>query len=444
MAALVLGAASCNPTEPPPPPGGDGEWNTAPPAAWEPQFRCSGEGAGNALNLNREDLGLDSTIVIKFNGSGAPTVTVTPSSDFVNAIPLGMGHLELRIGEPIAYNIILSGTTANGSLKLYAEYRAALYLNGVNIANPSGPAISIQSTKQVDVRTVDCDRRNILQDGANYGTSIDGEDAKGAFFSEGQLIFQGRGSLEVRAKNNHAIVSDDYIEVEGGDIIVYESKNDGIHANGRINIKGGALQIKCVGDAIQNERLLPVTISGGKVAVRTTGEKGHGIASEAGGVIIQNSPDINISLTGDGSKGIRSHGDVKIQGGAIYIDAHGRRNALNPDDDKDSSAAAGIKADGNVEISGGKLTIKCTRLEQKAKGINADGDVIVSGGETKIHADGDGVKVRGAFRMSGGTLYARSRLGGNSEDIDCGENMFYHTGGALDAQLNGRKNEGDL
>jgi len=175
------------------------------------------------------------------------------------------------------------------------------------------------------------------------------------------------------------------------------------------------VQIKCVGDAIQNERLSPIIINGGKVTIRTTGTKGHGIVSDSGDIFISDSasrPNISITLTGNGSKGIRSHGNVTINGpDSLHIHAHGARESLT----EDTSSAAGIKADGDVTIRKGIVHIKAARANENGKGINVEGSVIISGGTTNITADGDGVKVRGTLNFSGGYLKARSA---NKKDID--------------------------
>ena len=444
----VLGAASlylggCDgPTKP------DDGGKTGP-GDWNPVLACPGDISAGVLDLNSDNLGLESDYaVIKFNNGSAPTVTfngpsVEPTIDGE--------HVSLKVhyyytnNSDLIYNVIVMGTAKNGSLRIEGGYRKTLYLNGADITNPTGPAINIQSGKRVDVHLVgSCDRRNILK-GAGRETVGEGEDKeqfKGAFFSEGSLIFGGSGSLEVSSTKKHAIVSDGFIEVESGNILIYQSESDGIHANERIAIKGGKLQIKCEGDAIQNERKTAgqdknpckITVSGGDIKIRTTGTKGHGIVSDSSDVVITgDATKIDITLTGNGSKGIRSRGDVEIDGATTYLEAHGARVLL---EGEDTSSAAGIRADGDVKITRGVLTIKSTRANENGKGLNIDGALKVIGGTTSITADGDGVKVLGAFNMSGGTLKARSA---RKKDIDCNVDTYSKTGGTLDAGINSRK-----
>jgi len=414
------------------------------PADWDPVWACPA-GVSDNLDLTKDNLGLVSDyVIIKFNNGGAPTVKYSEGGGDCEAgnyetidgenVSLSIGHCYEN--NEIVYSIILTGKAVNGSVKVDGGHRKTLYLNGVDITNPNKPAINIQSGKRVDVYLVgSCDRRNILK-GAGYDVpqGSGAPQAKAAFFSEGSLVFGGSGSLEVRSTRKHAIVSDGFIEVNSGNILIYESANDGIHANERITISGGKLQIKCVGDAIQNEKKMSgkdpayVTVSGGDIKIRTTGPKGHGIVSDSSDVIITgDATKINITLTGNGSKGIRSHGNVTISGANTYLEAYGARESSLTTDD--TSSAAGIRADGDVEITKGILTIKCVRANENGKGLNVDGNLKIGGGTTKITADGDGVRVRGAITMTGGVLDTKSA---NKSDIDC-DGKITRTGGTLTA-----------
>jgi len=412
------------------------------PGPWDPTWACPANVSAGGLDLTKENLGLaENYVVITFKNGSAPEVAFSDTvkgalgTSLGNKITITGEHVYFDVSHfysnnGIPYNIILSGTAKNGSLRLNANSRTTLYLNGVDITNPAGPAINLQNKKRTDVHLVgSCDRRNKLTDGPNYAAAD--VQTKGTLFAEGSLIFGGTGSIEIRSKSNHAIVSDEFVEIGkgSGSVIIYESKNDGIHANERINVYGGLLQIKCEGDAIQNEgkKPLPVTISGGTIKIRTTGAKGHGIVGEEGGVIINNdsgTANINITLTGSGSKGIRSRGNVIIDNrDSIYIEAHGARESAL----EDTSSAAGIKADKDVEIKRGILTIKCTRANENGKGLNIDGNLKVSGGTTKIAADGHGIKVGGSLTMSGGYLESKSA---QKRDIDC-VGKVNKTGGTL-------------
>jgi hypothetical protein len=245
------------------------------------------------------------------------------------------------------YNLLVSGITENGSLKIYGNHRMGLYLKSASIVNPSGPAINIQNRGETSVHLVG-GTENYIADGENYEIA-GGEDAKGTFFSEGKVSFSGCGSLEVNAKHAHAIAVDNDIEFEGG-----------------------------------------------KITARTIGIKSHGVSAHS--AAISKNANIKIETSGNGAKGIKSDGFMAVRGGTTYIKTSGGVHIDNSANPPDTSSATGIKADGSMEISGGTLVVKA--YGAGAKGINVGGNLTVPGGRTRVSANDDGVKVHGNFLLS--------------------------------------------
>ena len=371
------------------------------------------------LSKDQDDLGLSNAIVIRYNKGSAPYI-YNPYAEVQTEVTGENVVVKVASTTVTAYNFVVSGTATNGSLKMYGEFRTVLYLNGVSIANTSGPAINSQINNRMTVHLV-AGTENFLADGTGYdkGESAT-EQAKGTFFSEGALIFEGSGYLGVRGRNNHAIVSDGRLTVESGCIAVTESENDGIHANNDITINGGIVNITSKGDAIQSERLA-VIVSGGQVIAKTTGIKSHGIASgdstavnspANGRTTIKDNARIDITVDGNGSKGIKSSGFTEIMGGTINIQVNGSQHIQTSP--RDTSGAAGIKLDSDLFIEGGNLTIKS--LGNTAKGINVDGSFFMTGGNIDIDADDDGIKMKGDLRVTGGSGTVRSR---KTTALDC-------------------------
>jgi len=358
----------------------------------------------------------DKIIYIKYKNGSEPEITNDYSGD-VNITPNGEDiTVMVRNGAGI-YSFILSGTAINGSLKFTGKDKKELYLNGVSITNSKGPAINNQGgtkTERLLVHLVN-GTSNYLADGTNYKCKDfetgDTQKTKGAFFSEGKLEFEGSGSLEVKGRCHHAIAVDEDFEINNGRITVSEAAGDGIHVNDRIKIKGGVLDVKSNGDAIQNEKPPSnnddnpedwMRIVGGKIKAQTTGIKSHGIAAK-GRIRIDSTAVVQISVKGNGSKGIKSSYKVDFQGGKTSINVSGTKY-IDPKDE-DGSTPAGIKLDTintNLSITGGELTIKS--LGCKAKGINIANGTI-SNGTVNIEADDDGIKVQpqGGLQITGGT-----------------------------------------
>jgi len=352
-------------------------------------------------------------IEIKYNGGNAPEIIGSDASGV--SVSTDGENVAITLTGATERDVVLSGTAQNGSLKVSSQDRVNLYLNGVNITNGSGPAINIQKSSGKG-RTNVClasGKENYLE-GAS--TPVQGSE-KGAFFSEEKLTFTGNGSLEVKSRQGHAIVVDNDIEIENGKIIISQTAGDGIHANDRIEIKGGVIKIASVGDAVQSERD-SVIVSGGKILAKTTGIKSHGITSE-GSTSIRGSAKVQISVLGNGSKGIKSTRWMEILGGTAAILTKGNQDR----NDADTSTAAGVKVDADFFVEGGNLTIQSQG--SKAKGINTSGNIEMTAGNINVEADDDAIKVHGALKMSGGSITAASL---NKEVID---GTVQKTGGTI-------------
>jgi len=396
-------------------------------------------GGGSSSPSNLDDLGLENAIVIKYKNGSAPEIKNDYSSKVT--ITATDENVVVKIADSI-YHFVLTGSTGNGSLKISGDFKKSLYLNGVSITNSKGPAINIQNDKQVknsknskrvNVHLVN-GTQNLLSDAAGYKCSgfADGEEqAKGTFFSEGKLEFKDGGSLEVKGKCNHAIVADNNIEIESGKINVSEAKGDGIHANEGIEVKGGDITIKSVGDGIQSEKAPAgavsewVVFSGGKINVQTTDVRSHGIVSE-GPITVKGNVDITIKVSGNGSKGIKSKSWVEFLGGKTSIQTSGTTDNSDPNDD---SNATGLKLASDLMFNAGELTVKTTGAG--AKGINIDGKATIKGGTIDIDAKDDGIKIKGALAISGGAVKVKAGTG--SKALNTGDTgSCSKTGGTIE------------
>ena len=380
------------------------------------------------------------TVVITYK-EGKASYTGNPSG--VNVIVSG-NHVKVTSAKSdIAYT--LKGTTTNGSFKLYSDKKAQITLDGVSITNPTGAAINIQSGKTMMIKLAD-GAANYLEDGKSY--TLEGtEQQKGTFFSEGQLVFSGNGSLNMKSNYGHGIVSDDYVRVRGGNItinsvrdgistsdrfIMYDgvvnitAQQDGIDVDeGYIEIGGGQLTVNAVDEGItasyegdENSGIVDplitpyIDIKGGLIKVVTTGDKGHGVRamstfSMSGGIV-------QATTKGAGSKALMSEGGMSLTGGKVTVLTEG--NALY--EDGDLSSSAGIRSKGVLTMKNITLGIKSTGTG--SKGINNVGDVVMENCRATIIASGAthksngldsrsrGVDTDGNLTLNGGVMLVRS------------------------------------
>lgn len=357
-----------------------------------------------------------SIVTITYNGT---TATVNNNVSGVEVSANG-GHVVVN-STVSKVEYVLSGTTTNGSFKVYSEKKFKLSLSGVSILNPTGAAINIQSSKRVFVVCAD-GTTNTLADGSSYTSVTEGEDMKACLFSEGQLIFSGSGLLTVTGNYKHAITSDDYVRFRSGcNITVAAAKKDGIHTNDAVIIGGGVLNISSTEDAIQCEDG-GITMTGGFVKVSTTANKAHGLKSCLD--IIISGGAIQAQVAGAASKGISCDGNLTFSGGKLT--AFTSQTALY--EDNDLSSCAGIKCDSNILVTGGEIALQSTG--GAGKGINCDGSVTINDGTVKVITTGTqcvynrldssakGIKADGALTINGGTVLVKATGGEGSEGIE--------------------------
>ena len=354
--------------------------------------------------------------------------TVSTLPDGVEATVDGAGVIINSTIAGVAYE--LKGSSSNGYFKIYSEKKFHLTLNGVSLTNPTGAAINIQSGKRVFVTLAD-GTSNSLVDGSSYNTPDD-EDEKGTFFSEGQLIFNGKGSLEVTGNKKHGIVSDDYIRFRTGtNIYITASNGHGIKANDYVAIGGGVLNIEVSGTAkkgISSDGY--VLVSGGRTTILTSGDgeydEDEDDVSGAAGIkadlyFQMEGGQLNIKSTGAGGKGINTDGEIIINDGDIQVITTGQTFTYSSDLD---SKAKGIKSDTDVTVNGGTIKIKATGGEG-SEGLEAKGVMNINGGEIEIATYDDCINSAGDMYLNGGYIYAFAT---NNDAIDSNGNLYIKGG----------------
>lgn len=371
--------------------------------------------------------------VENYSTSQVLTITFSETGATINKIPPGLtatingGHIVINSTlSKIGY--ILKGKCSDGSLKIYSTKKFKLIANGLDLTNPTGPAINIQSGKTVYFSIAD-DKTNTLCDGAVYSapaTGSDGfeEDQKGTLFSEGQIIFDGysngTGTLNVKSLGGHAICSDDYIIVRGGNINILQAAKDGFRtkdkfiigrtaayspvitvnatgngidlSEGPLTIEAGKLDIKSGGEGIKVEyeaatpdpAVVPdATIKGGYINIATTGDKSSAIKTT--GNYTHTDGIVHARVSGNGSKIINSDGAVTIEGGKIT--GHSTGTLFADATATDPTSSGGIKSADNCTVTGGTIAIECSGAY--AKGINCNSDVTIDGGNVTVLSTGE-------------------------------------------------------
>ncbi|MEP4531913.1 MAG: carbohydrate-binding domain-containing protein [Cyclobacteriaceae bacterium] len=376
---------------------------------------CSNDDENNILatteDIDISDTNSSGTAEGDTNNTGADEDDLVENATFENTVQIVFSNTSASVTNPVPDDVVItqdgadvtinssiskvayeiSGTTADGMLKIYSEKKFKLSLTDLSIANNDGPAINIQSSKTIFVVL---EGTNSLTDAASYSDIPDDEDAKAAFFSEGQLVFSGSGSLDVAGSYKHGIASDDYIRVISGTITVSEAASDAIHTNDYIIVDGGTLNLTASSDGMDcdegyiiindgtfvinalddgiaasydideeeepDDSITPnVTINGGNFEINTS--EGEGIESK--GIMTINDGSINISAYDDG---INAIGNLYINGGNIYA-----YSLLND----------AIDSNEGITITGGTTIAIAVRTDMPDGSFDTDDDIFkITGG----------------------------------------------------------------
>lgn len=314
-----------------------------------------------------ENFKTTNTIEIKFSNS---SVNVSGDVAGVSIQCNGADVIVTSTAEKVNY--VLSGSTSDGSFKMADSEnnkKFTLTLNGVYINNNDGPAINIQSGKRCYVVAKD-GTYNSFSDGTSYTESD--EDQKGTFFSEGELLFSGKGHIKVTANAKAGIVSDDYIMIRPNtNIYVKATAGNGIKANDGIDVRGGV---------------------------------------------------VNVEATANAAKGIKSDGYYTQSGGRVIAIVTGQSEY--DAEERDYKGAKGLKADSLLTMNGGKLIIVSSGGSE-CEGIESKGKLVVNDGEMQSFACDDAINSADDMTINGGSVFAYST---GNDGLDANGNLYIRGG----------------
>ena len=330
------------------------------------------------------------TVNIVYNGSTATVTKADNISNYVTAevsgahVTITQTNTEAIDNDEITY--VLSGLTTDGSLTLDGSYKCTISLAGLTMTNPNGAAIDITNKKRIQLSAMN-GTENTLTDGSNGSQ-------KACIYSKGQLQLQGKGTLNVAGNTKHAIKSGDYISVKNLTLNITKAVGDGISCEEYFQMKSGTVTISGTGDdGIQCDL-------GGDTS---TGETTDHDDEDSGNVYIEGGT-LNITVTAAAAKGIKADGDMKISDGDITMKTTG--GGAWDSDDKKVKASSCLSADGNMTISGGTMNLNSTGAG--GKGINGDGAFTATGGTTTIKTSGNAVVASSSGSIS--TVSSSSQL----------------------------------
>ena len=416
-------------------------------------YKCTVSLAGLTMtNPSGAAINITNSKRIQISAKKGTENTLTDGSGSQKACIYSKGQLQLQ---------------GNGTLNVVGNYKhgikSASYIQiknlTLNITSTVGDGINCEEYFQMKSGTVTI--TGVGDDGIQCdlgGTTSTGETTDHEDEDTGNVYIEG-GTLNVTATATatKCVKCDGSISVTGGTITLNAkgaidtsdttdlSYAAGFKADGDFTQSGGDIIINVTGasgrgigvdgtftSAESSTGTLTITNSG---ALTSSGSTYFATAKGIkAGVVAINGGTIDITMSGQASKGIKSDsddgsGNMTITGGTITITNSGAGGYDGTE--KDAKGAGCLKADKNMTISGGTLTLKATGTGGKC--IKADGTLVVSEGtisatttgsqyrySSSVTASPKAIKSTGAMTISGGSIYAKS---GSHEGIESKSTM---------------------
>lgn len=401
-----------------------------------------------------ENLEFVTTVTVTYSGNSA---AVTSAGNAVKHYITG-ADVAIDLTDAGAAEIIASGKSDDGQLKVYGNSDVKLTLKGLELTSAKSAAINVQNKKilylhlEEGTTNVICDAES-QSDESYYPEGVVGDDEKrnGAIYCKGSVVVSGSGILSLTGKKKHGISVKSSLMIRPGvTLAINDVKDNCVKAEG-ITVLGGYLWAKTTADAgkcLSSDA--DVTIKGGQLKLYTSGgsiyeEDENDTSSPAGvkadgNIYIYNGEMLCIS-TGEGGKGLNADGGITMDDGIVNVVTSGGKYVYNAALDLDSSPK-GVKADGEITINGGVLNIQVTGRSDGSEGLESKSKITVNGGEVFVYAYDDAINVGGdnpvGLEINGGKIFA---FADNNDGIDSNGKLWVN-GGLVIASGSGAPEEG--
>ena len=412
----------------------------------------------------------DDNVLVKYNNTVADVYVAGNIANHITAQVTGARVAVMQDADVATeYTYTLQGTSNSGCFYHAGAYKMTLVMNGVNLVNPDSAAINIQNSKRIAVQLAD-GTTNTLADGAN-------NTKKAAFLVKGHAEFAKGGSLTITGNKKHALACNEYMEVKktvgtititsavadainvsqyfqmnGGTVNIQSCGDDGLQVDaedvtipeedGHVLIKGGTLTIN--GSAAGTKCIKAegnVNIEGGTLTLKHTGipvwdeedskiKEATGISTDRNLTINGAEAVVNITMTGNGARGMKCDSTMTCTAGNIDINCSGGDWAYST---VDTSSVKCAKADYAFILNGASM--KCTTTKDEAVGVHSEGTVLVSDGTLTLNTYDHGIKSDYDMEITGGTI-TYTINGPASKALKC-EGNLHISGGNISGTVSG-------
>lgn len=356
----------------------------------------------DTINSSADIVTADTDGLLKNSGA----ISAVFDSDYTD-IDLSAADGSTIITEGGAYR--LTGEL-NGQVVINAkDAQVDLILDGASIYSADSAAIYVKKADSVTIVSA-AGSENTLENGGSYITA-DGDDnnVDGAVFSKSDISFGGDGRLTIIAGAGHGVVSKDSLEIYGGTLDITAEKH-GLTAKDSLAVDGGSITINSGHDGLHcenadDETLGYIYIKSGELSIVSGGD---GIS--AGTSLQIDDGKIDITAGGGSSNAAeRTHSDNDMPGRGFFgfPDSSGSSDSSDSTDNAASDenegsapdSTKGLKAGGDISVSGGSITI-----DSADDSVHSNGNIGITAGEFSLATGDDGIHADGSLVIDGGSI----------------------------------------
>lgn len=323
---------------------------------------------------------------IGYDESECETITLSDNASTSSLKSVKIDGNTITVSEEGTY--IVSGTLSDGQIIIDGDKseKIRLILDGVTINSNAGAPIYVKQTDKLFITLAESSK-NVLTNNKQF--TADGDNNVDAvIFSKDDITLNGNGSLEITTNCGHGIVSKDDLKITSGTYSITSSSH-ALDGKDSMRIASGTFTLNSDKDGINSENaddtsLGFIYIAGGTFRITSDGD---GMDASAYLTIL----DCNATIKSGGGA---SNAEKKQE-------EFGRMEDASSSTDSDTASAKGIKAGGNLTISGGTLSLDCAD-----DAVHSNADISISNGNLTIATGDDGIHADSSLKISGGTIVA--------------------------------------
>lgn len=321
---------------------------------------------------------------IGYDESECETITLADNASTSSLKSVKVDGNKITVSEEGTY--IVTGSLTDGQIIVDGDKseKIRLILDGVTINSNSSAPIYVKQTDKLFITLAE-NSKNVLTNNKEF--TADGDNNVDAvIFSKDDVTLNGNGSLEITTNCGHGIVSKDDLKITSGTYTITASSH-ALDGKDSVRIASGTFTLNSDKDGIHSENaddtsLGFIYIAGGTFKITSDGD---GMDAAAYLTIL----DCNATVKSGGGA---SNAEKKQE-------EFGRMNDTSSSTDSDTASAKGIKANGNLTISGGTFSLDCAD-----DAVHSNADISISNGNFTIATGDDGVHADSSLKISGGTI----------------------------------------